>query len=423
MPPCRRAESRVYSQGVLPLDCRLEFDLAREEEFFASLPPRPAVFALEPSVLLGSGVAPYLSRTGNLRRRLERLLGAPAEGSPRLNLRGFAGAVCYRLTGSDFEQTLIFYQHARRLFPSRFRDWARLRPPALVKVNLANPYPRCYVTRRIISDGGFYFGPFPTRRAAETFLVEFLSLFRVRRCLIRIRRDPSFPGCIYSEMKMCLAPCFAGCTKAEYDVEVERLTGFLASAGNSLLSELEGERMLASEATDYERAAAVHKRHAKVAAVVRGLPELAGPLQELEALVLQRAAEENTVALFVVRGGLIDDPFFLRFDELASQPRSAEQILRERLEAGGNATERAEEEVPENASGVLADHVSILSRWYYANPHDGEVFFAARFRSGSRSRSWPYRRIIRACSRLLRPRAEGKPASLPFPPENPPETV
>ena len=43
-----------------------------------------------------------------------------------------------------------------------------------------------------------------------------LDLFRIRRCQIKIRRDPDFPGCIYSEMKMCLAPCFAGCTEEEY---------------------------------------------------------------------------------------------------------------------------------------------------------------------------------------------------------------
>src|SRR5260370_28772419 len=55
-----------------------------------------------------------------------------------------------------------------------------------------------------------------------------LPIFRSRgipgkwdRCQIKIRRDPTFPGCLYSEMKMCLAPCFAGCTKEEYDVRSE----------------------------------------------------------------------------------------------------------------------------------------------------------------------------------------------------------
>jgi len=45
-------------------------------------------------------------------------------------------------------------------------------------------------------------------------------LLQVRRFQIKIRRDPSFPGCMYSEMKMCLARALAGCTKEDYDVEV-----------------------------------------------------------------------------------------------------------------------------------------------------------------------------------------------------------
>ena len=200
---------------MLPLDSGLNFDPARDDDFFAALPARPAVFLVEPR---HSGAEPYLVRTVDLRRRLERLLRPAVELSKRLSLREFAAGVRYRLTGSSFEQALVHYQHARLLFPHRFRDLARLRPPVLLKVNLRNEYPRCYVIRRILSDGAAYYGPFHSRRSAEAFASEFLNLFKVRRCQIKIRRDPDYPGCIYSEMKMCLAPCFAGCSKQEYDV-------------------------------------------------------------------------------------------------------------------------------------------------------------------------------------------------------------
>jgi len=396
---------------VLTLDCGLEFDPAREEEFFAALPARPAVFLVEPHE---ASAHPYLVRTADLRRRVERLLRAPEAPSKRLNLREFAARVCYRLTGSTFEQNLVLYQHARVLYPRRYRDLVRVRPPALLKVNLASEYPRCYVTRRILSDGGFYFGPFPTRRAAEAFANGFLDLFKVRRCQIKIRRDPSFPGCIYSEMKMCLAPCFAGCSKEAYDIEVGRVVGFLASSGAALVGELGRERESASESLDFERAAALHRRIEKVADILRGLPELARKLDELDAVILQPAAEENTVAIFAVRGGRVTDPFFLRFGELASQPRSVEEILREDLKPlistdehgsdtkGSPPSDRATSEGEE-----LAEHLALLSRWYYSKPRQGEIFF--------RQADWPYRRIIRACARLLAPQT-----SLPFAPDSQP---
>ncbi|MBI3662939.1 MAG: hypothetical protein HY234_07830 [Acidobacteria bacterium] len=389
---------------MLPLECGQEFDLSREEEFFAALPPRPAVFAIEPKQ---EGAQVFLSRTADLRRRLERLLRPPDPSSKRLNLRAVAARIRYRLTGSPFEQSFVLYNLARELHPRRYRDFLRLRPPSLLKLNLAGEYPRCYVTRRILSGSAFYFGPFPSRKAADGFSSEFLNLFKIRRCQIKIRRDPTFPGCIYSEMKMCLAPCFAGCSKEEYDLEVGRVKEFLATCGASLTGEFERERETASESLDFERAAAVHKKTEKVSGVLRGLPDLPRRLEDLNAVLLHLAVEQNTIAAFHVRAGRIADPFFLRFAEMQSQPRSIEAILREKLlPAPGDES---------TTNHVLEDHLSLLARWFYGKPRLGEIFFAQPDGSpaGGLTTSWPYRRIIRACSRLLVPPAPPSPEAAP----------
>ena len=390
---------------MLPLDCEQEFDAAREEQFFAALPARPAVFLLESSA---AGAEPYLARTADLRRAAERILRPPDPASKRLNLRRIAAKIRYRIVGSKLEQALVLYGLARQLFPGKYRDWLRVRPPALLKVNMKNAYPRCYVTRRISSDGGSYFGPFPNRKFAESFADEFLNLFKIRRCQIKIRRDPSYPGCIYSEMKMCLAPCFAGCTREEYDAEVSRVLVTLGTSGAALTEELGREREAASAALDFERAAALHKKIEKAETVLKGFPELARRVDELDAVILQKAAEENAIAVFVIRAGIISDPFLLRFAELSSQPRSVEEILRAQLEppaAAHSELESTGHPEKQNAppavrkdSGILGEHLALLTRWFYSKPRQGEIFF--------RSRDWPYRRIIRACSRVLNPPAE-----------------
>ena len=323
-----------------------------------------------------------------------------------------AAGIRYRVTGSKFEQTLALYEHAKTNFPKRYRALLRLRPPAVLKVNLRNAYPRCYATRRIRADEGFYFGPFVSRRSADAFAEGFLDLFRIRRCQIKIRRDPSFPGCIYSEMKMCLAPCFAGCTKEEYDAEVGRVLETLASTGEALTTALEHEREAASEALDFERAAALHKRLEKVSAALRGLPELARRMEDLDAVILERAAEEKAVALFPLRGGMLAEPIFLRFGEISSQPRSVEAMIREKLGAPAPSPGEKQPEPPmesnwreryglREAPAELGEHLSLVARWFYSKPRDGEILF--------RDGEWPYRRILRACRRLLAPPARLRP--------------
>jgi len=414
---------------MLPLDCGQEFDAGRDVDFFAALPDGPGVLLIE---MKAANAKPYLARTADIRRAAERLLRVPEALSKRLNLREVAARVRYRVTGSKFEQTLTLYELAREYFPQRYRALLRLRPPAVLKVNLRNEYPRCYVTRSIRADGGFYLGPFASRRLAEAFAQGFLDLFKIRRCQIKIRRDPSFPGCIYSEMKMCLAPCFAGCTKEDYDVEVSRVVETLASAGESLTDQLQREREAASEALDFERASALHKRIEKVSDNLRGIPEIARRIEDLNAVILQRAAEEKTIIVFPVLAGLLREPILLRFAELASEPRSVEAILRAALDAQPTATESrragpnansetASETEPGNvikqvrrkeyglraAPPELPEHLSLVARWFYSKPRDGEIFF--------RESDWPYRRILRACSRLLAPREAQTPASPPAP--------
>ncbi len=403
----------LYSVCVLELDCGQEFDPARDEDFFAGLPMRPAVCLVEPR---SAAAQPLLIRTQDLRRRMQRLLGPLDPASKRLNLREFAAGVRYRLTGSAFEQTLTYYQQARQRFPERYAKMMRLRPAALLKVSLRNAYPRCFVTRRIPVDGngtpihGAYYGPFASRKFAHDFANGALDFFKVRRCQIKIRRDPTFPGCLYSEMKMCLAPCFAGCSKEEYAAEVQKLVQFLDTGGNSLRAAIEQERERASDDLDFERAAAIHKRIEKLDSALRGQPELARSINDVNAVILQRAAEDQTIAAYRVRAGRLFEPCFIRFAEIAGQPRSAEQIFRDYLEPKMDVatptiaadTKSSASSAATNAAnaaifgGDLGEHLFLLARWYYSNPREGEIFF--------HEKDWPYRRIMRACSRLLNPK-------------------
>ena len=411
---------------MLELDSAAEFDPAGDAEFFAALPSRPGVLLIE---MRAADAQPYLARTAYIRRAAERLLGPPEGPSKRLNLRAVAARIRFRVTGSKLEQAFALYEHARALFPRDYRRWMRLRPPALLKVNLRSEYPRCYVTRQIRADQGFYFGPFASRRAAQAFAEGFLDLFKIRRCQIKIRRDPTFPGCIYSEMKMCLAPCFAGCTKGEYDAETGLVLETLATAGAALEEKFEREREAASDALDFERAAALHKRLDKVSAALRGLPDIARRVDALGAIILQRAGEEKTIVVFPVAGGLLAEPLFLNFAELSTQPRSVEALLRQHLEPLRDSRERGSPN--ETSAGAstpldsraryglrdapveLAEHLSLVARWFYSKPREGEILF--------READWPYRKILRACGRLIA-QGDASQAGAPSPPPSPSRT-
>jgi len=393
---------------------RIEFIPNRDSELSAAAPASAAVFLLRG---VEEGGEPYISKTSNLRRRLQRLLVASEGQSRKLNLRDRVRWVEWTATGSDFEASFLLYKTLRREFPKTYDKRLRLRFAPLVKLILDNPYPRATVTTRIagaearilkgemftglkpgastgLRGSAQYFGPFATRVAAEKFANDSLDLFKMRRCTFDLNPDPAFPGCIYSEMKMCLAPCFKGCTDAEYAAEVGRVQQYLESGGQSLVREIERQRDEASTNLDFEGAAALHTRLEKVKAAASQLPEMVRRLDELNGVMVQPSAERESVALFKIVAGRICDPVLFNVGKhaeashLASKPQSMESRIAEAL-AGVE---------PAKLRGALEwmEHLALLKRWYYRTMKAGELFLA------DGNGELPMRRVVRGVSRVFR---------------------
>jgi len=387
-----------FRSAYQPLSNRIlfvEFSPDHDAELFAAAPAEPTVFVLRGD----EGSEPYVGKTASLRRRLQRLLG-DAEGQGRkLNLRDRVRVVEWVATGSDFEASLVLYKTIRREFPKTYGERLRLRFAPLVKLILDNPYPRAAVTTRIAGrkNNAQYFGPFPTRVAAEKFANDSLDFFKMRRCTDDLHPNPAFPGCIYSEMKMCLAPCFKGCTDEEYAAEVGRVQQYCASGGQSLVREIERLRDEASANLDFEGAAALHVRLEKVKAVTAQLPEIVRRLDELNGVMIQRSAEADSVALFKIAAGCISDPVRL---ELASKAEAASAA------ADRTRPQSMEARITEALAGVEApkmqsalewmEHLALLKRWYYRTIKTGELFLM------DKNGELPMRRVVRGVSRVFK---------------------
>jgi len=156
---------------------RLEFVPERDAEIFSAVPAAPAVFLLRGD---DAQAEPYVSKTANLRRRLQRLLGPVEERTKKLNLRESVRWIEYVPTGSDFESGVVLYKVLRSTFPKTYANRLRFRFAPLVKLNLENQYPRASITTRLgrLNGRNLYYGPFPSRTAAEKFMNDSLDFSR-----------------------------------------------------------------------------------------------------------------------------------------------------------------------------------------------------------------------------------------------------
>jgi excinuclease ABC subunit C len=395
---------------------------------------------------------PYIGRTPNLRGRLERLLIPSAKHPKRLQLAGRVRRIEWRLTGSDFESLLLQFNLLQEVYGTKCLERMHLGAPSFVRFMGGNPYPRVTVTNRPSQkEADWAYGPFASRAAAERFADEALKLFLLRRCTDDLNPDPSHPGCVYSEMKMCLAPCYKGCSDERYGEESSAVERFLATRGESRLVQLRTQRDEASANLEFESAAALHAQVQKAEAVRALAPELVRPLSQLRAVLLQTPAVGPTapsapmpeVAVFLYEGGRLRGP--VAFSTLgmriqneqsgssslfaqpmaleavpenrdqgtegprdrdsreqegepgASESASARKAARTMLEARMEAVlaELSREADPPNAT-VRQGHLALLKRWYYRPEvkRPGEVFFP------DDEGGWPVRAMLRGVGRI-----------------------
>src|SRR3982751_2594425 len=124
-----------------------------------------------------------------------------------------------------------------------------------IKVTVQEPFPRVFVTRRLVSDGARYFGPYTDVGAMRRALNVVKRIFTVRSCNYDMPREMPERACLDFAIKRCKAPCIFNQTQADYRAMIDEVLVFLDGKTDEVVRRI-GERMAqAAGALDFERAA------------------------------------------------------------------------------------------------------------------------------------------------------------------------
>ena len=148
-----------------------------------------------------------------------------------------------------------------------------------IKVTVTEPFPRVYVTRRLVNDGSRYFGPYTDVGAMRRALNVVKRIFTVRSCRYDLPNVAPDRPCLDYHIGRCKAPCVLLQSQAEYGTMIDEVILFLDGRADEVMRRVKERIQLAAESLDFERAA-----------------ELRDVLQHLERM------EEPTVVLEVEGG-------------------------------------------------------------------------------------------------------------------------
>ena len=122
----------------------------------------------------------------------------------------------------------------------------------------AEPYPRVFLTRRVVQDGSRYFGPYSSALYARNLLDFCARNYPLRTCKFKIDSDVILRGkirpCLDYHIGKCKGCCIGGVSLEEYNGWIEEIVSLLKGGVGDILRSLEERMAAAAEALDFEQA-------------------------------------------------------------------------------------------------------------------------------------------------------------------------
>ena len=225
-----------------------------------ALPERPGVYLFRNQ----RGGVIYVGKAANLKARVRSYFGSPRslEGKTR-NLVAKVADLQYVVTNTEqealhLEATLV--KRHQPLFNVRLKDDKHY---PYLKIDVDEPWPRVYITRRVERDGARYFGPYASAKSVRTTLDLVKKLFPWRSCTKTITGTDPRP-CLDYYIKRCIAPCTSFCTPQEYRAVIDQVILFLEGRTDIVLRELKRQMSEAAEGLAFEQAARLRDQIAAV---------------------------------------------------------------------------------------------------------------------------------------------------------------
>ncbi len=269
------------------------------EEKVKSLPHKPGVYLMKDK----DGQIIYVGKALSLRNRVANYFGSLTGQATKVrmmvaNIDEFEYIVVdTEAEALNLENTLI--KRHRPHYNILLRD-DKTYP--YIKVTTQEKWPRIFVVRKVLDDGGRYFGPFAGNGTASLTIKSLDKLFPFRNCDLKITEKEPRP-CLEYFIHRCLGPCAGLADKVEYDNAINQAILFLEGKSEDVINNLEQRMVEAAENLQFERAASLRDQLGAVRGVVEQQKVVSTVSYDEDVVAMARSEGEAAVQVFFIRRG------------------------------------------------------------------------------------------------------------------------
>ena len=266
------------------------------QDYLRTLDSSPGVYRM----LDGQGAVLYVGKARDLRARVSSYARGTGHTARIARMIRDTASMMFLTTRTETEALLLEQNLIKQLKPRYnvlLRDDKSF-PNILVAKS--HPFAQIKKHRGAKSEKGDYYGPFASAGAVNRTLNQLQRVFLLRNCTDSTFESRTRP-CLLYQIKRCSAPCVGRIGQAEYAGLVADAERFLQGKSTAVQANLATEMAAASEAMEYERAAALRDRIKALTAV-----------QSVQAINPRGVPEADIVALHMEGGLACVQVFFIR---------------------------------------------------------------------------------------------------------------
>lgn len=231
-------------------------------EKLSTLPSKPGVYTM----LDPDGKILYVGKAKRLSSRVRSYFRGTLENPRIASLVARIADIEYIVTDSEVEALILesnLIKEHRPRYNVNLKDDKRY---PYLKVTVNEPFPRVLVTRRYLSDGARYYGPYTNAGALRTTLEVLRKVFPLRSCSHKLPEKRGARECLNFHLGKCSGPCHGHISREDYAAMVAEVLQFLNGKTERVARRLKEQMQQASIQLDFELASryrdqlsAVHK--------------------------------------------------------------------------------------------------------------------------------------------------------------------
>jgi excinuclease ABC subunit C len=229
------------------------------ERQLETLAPSPGVYLLKDR----AGKVLYVGKAKSLRSRVRAYFrpSGEGEGDGRFQVRFLMRKVRNfdTIVTTSEKEALILENNLIKQYKPRYNIRLKDDKSYLSAKITHHAWPRITVTRRIVKDGGRYFGPFGSADGLRETIDVIRKVFPLRTCSDTVFRNRSRP-CLEYQIKRCLGPCCLPVDRAEYEKHLHAAQMLLEGRNLELVREMREQMKELAARLEFEQAAKIRDR-------------------------------------------------------------------------------------------------------------------------------------------------------------------